>query len=271
MSQPKQFGVEYASIFQDASVVAAYPHRPPYPPQTFEMLGRLIDRTATPVRILDAGCGTGQMTSGLLAHADQIDAVDVSAAMIEAGRKMPYGADARINWSVGRIEEVALQPPYALIVAAASLHWMPWQATLPCFAQALSPHGYLALVEGRSPPGLWTDELTPILAHYSMNQDFQPYNMLTIAAELQQRGLFRQVGVMETHPVQFCQSVDAWLASIHASNGFSQDRMAPERAAAFDQHARAIMTKHCPAGVVEFPISARIIWGKPLAQANGER
>ena len=28
--QPKQFSYEYASIFQDASVVAAYPHRAPY-------------------------------------------------------------------------------------------------------------------------------------------------------------------------------------------------------------------------------------------------
>jgi len=271
MSQPRQFGVEYASIFQDASVVAAYPHRPPYPPQTFAMLAGLIDRSVSPARLLDAGCGTGQMTSGLLAHADQIDAVDVSVAMIEAGRAMAYGADTRINWIVGRMEEVALQPPYALIVAAASLHWMPWQATLPRFAQALSPHGYLALVEGRSPPGPWADELTLILAHYSMNQDFQPYNMGTIAAELQQRSLFRQVGVMETQPVRFRQSVDAWIASIHAGNGFSRDRMAPERAAAFDQHARTVMRKHCPTGVVDLPISARIIWGKPLTQANGER
>lgn len=95
--------------------------------------------------------------------------------------------------------------------------------------------------------------------------------MLTIAAELQERGLFRQVGVMETQPVRFRQSVDAWIESIHAGNGFSRDRMAPERAAEFDQYARNVMRKHCPAGAVEIPISARIIWGKPLAQANGER
>ncbi|MEZ4621426.1 MAG: hypothetical protein R2867_38820 [Caldilineaceae bacterium] len=65
-TQPKQFGTEYSSIFQDASVVAAYPHRAPYPPETFAKLAELIDPSVAPVRLLDAGCGTGQMTSGLL-------------------------------------------------------------------------------------------------------------------------------------------------------------------------------------------------------------
>src|SRR5215210_3453612 len=124
--QPKQFSYKYASIFQDASVVAAYPHRAPYPTETFEILAGLIDKQASPCRILDAGCGTGQMTSMLLPYADRIDAVDISAAMIQAGKQMPYGADPKINWIVGGLETVDLQPPYALIVTAVSLHWMPW-------------------------------------------------------------------------------------------------------------------------------------------------
>lgn len=57
--QPKQFSYEYASIFQDASVVAAYPA------EIFEILAALIDKTVSPCRLLDAGCGTGQMTVGL--------------------------------------------------------------------------------------------------------------------------------------------------------------------------------------------------------------
>ena len=41
LPQPIQFGVRYASIFQDASVVTAYPNRVPYPPETFDLLARL--------------------------------------------------------------------------------------------------------------------------------------------------------------------------------------------------------------------------------------
>lgn len=263
-TQPQQFSPKYASIFQDASVVAAYPYRPPYPPATFASLARLIDQTAKPCRILDAGCGTGQMSAGLLFYADNIDAVDISAAMIAAGQQMSYGADPKINWIVGGIEQVVLQPPYALIVAAASLHWMPWSVTLPRFARVLSANGYLALVENRIQPSPWDEESTPIVARYSMNQDFQPYNMLTVAQELQARGLFQQTGVQEIDATPFRQSVDEWGEAFHATNGFSRERMGAEKAAAFDQQMRQVIGKHCPMGEVAQWVGARIVYGKPL-------
>ena len=269
LPQPTQFGVRYASIFQDASVVTAYPNRVPYPPETFDLLARLIDKSVFPVRVLDAGCGAGQMTSGLLTHADQIDAIDISAAMIAAGQLMPYGADPRIRWVVGGIEEVALQSPYALIVAADSLHWMPWPVTLTRFAQALSPNGYLALVERRATVGDWRAELTPLLAQYSMNQEFQPYTMLTIADELAQRGLFKQVGVWETAPVDFAQPIAAWIEAIHSGNGFSRDRMDASLAAEFDRRVRTVAEAHCAHGQVEQQVHARIVFGKPLADHVG--
>ncbi|MCB0062917.1 MAG: class I SAM-dependent methyltransferase [Caldilineaceae bacterium] len=264
ITQPKQFSTDYSSIFQDDSVVAAYPNRPSYPPETFERLAGLVDRSVSPVRILDVGCGTGQMTSGLLPHAEQIDAVDISAAMIAAGKQMTYGADPRINWIIGGIEEVPLNPPYAVIVAAASLHWTPWAQTLPRFAQVLSGSGYLALVEQQSPPDPWADELRPLFAQYSMNRDFQPYNMGSVADELETHGLFRRVGVWETAPVIFRQPVAGWIEAIHARNGFSRRRMDPVKAAEFDRQVRTVISRHCPDGEVEQQTGVRIIFGKPL-------
>lgn len=262
--KPKQFSDQHASMFQDVSVVAAYQYRPPYPAETFEILAGLMDKTVSPRRVLDAGCGTGQIAGRLRPVVDQIDAVDISAAMIEAGKRMPYGSDPAINWIVGRLEQIELHPPYALIVAAASLHWMDWEVTLPRFARVLSPNGYLALVEECSPPSVWDNELTPLFAHYSTNQDFQSYNMLTVAAELQARGLFQQAGVMETQPVLFRQPVAAWVEAFHARNGFSRERMGDEKAAEFDQQLYDVIGKYCPTGQVEQLIAARVVFGKPL-------
>lgn len=264
LQQPKQFSYEYASIFQDASVVAAYPQRAPYPAETFEILAALINKTVSPCRLLDAGCGTGQMTVGLLPYADQIDAVDLSAAMIAAGQQMPYGSDPKINWITGGIETIALHPPYALIVAAASLHWMPWAVTLPRFARLLHPNGYLALVEIVLAPTSWGAESGPIVAHYSLNQDFQRYDMLSVAEELQSHGFFQSVGVQETPSMLFRQSVEAQVEAFHAGNGFSRERMGAESAAAFDQEIRQLLRKHYPSGEVEQGINARVIYGKPL-------
>jgi trans-aconitate methyltransferase len=264
MQQPKQFSYEYASIFQDASVVAAYPQRAPYPAETFEILAGLLDKTVSPCRILDAGCGTGQMTKGLLPYADSIDAVDISAAMIAAGQQMPYGADPKINWIVGGIETVDLHSPYALIVAAVSLHWMPWAVTLPRFARTLSPNGYLALVENPGLPSAWDEAIMPIIAEYSMNRDFQPYSMVTVAQELQTHGYFRQVGTQEAKPIRFRQSVDDWITALHATNGLSRQRMGEARADEFDEKIRTILLTYCPIGTVEQWIAARVVYGKPL-------
>jgi len=266
-AQPKQFSHEHAAMFQDTSVVTAYRHRPPYPPETFALLNTLLDRTNAPVRVLDAGCGTGQMSQGLLPYVDQIDAVDLSPAMIAAGRQMAYGTDPRIHWQVGRIEQVELHGPYALIVAAASLHWMPWATTLPRFAQLLGANGYLALVEEHTAAAPWAAALTPLIIKYSLNQDFQPYTMSSIAAELEQQGLFQQVGLLETQPVRFTQPLAAWIEAIHARNGFSPERMGAERAAAFDQQVAAVMHAYCPDQLVTQQLRARIVFGKPLSPA----
>ena len=245
-------------------MVAAYPQRAPYPAETFAILADLIDQTVSPCRILDAGCGTGQMTAGLLPYSDAIDAVDISAAMIAAGQQMPYGADPKIHWITGMIETVDLAPPYALIVAAASLHWMLWDVILPRFARILSPNGYLALVENPVLPSNWEAAITPILAAYSMNQDYQPYSMTKIAQELQAHGLFQQIGMREAEPVRVRRSVDNWITAIHATNGFSRERMGETRADEFDRAVRKVMHSHCPTGEVEQWIGGRVIYGKPL-------
>ena len=48
--KPKQFATQYASMFGDASVVAAYQYRPPYPAETFEFLSVSSTRTRKPGR-----------------------------------------------------------------------------------------------------------------------------------------------------------------------------------------------------------------------------
>jgi hypothetical protein len=122
----------------------------------------------------------------------------------------------------------------------------------------------LALVETREEPNEWDKAITPIRARFSMNQDFQPYNMLTIANELESRGLFERTGIVEAAPVLFRQSIDEWIESVHATNGFSRDRMGDALSAQVDQHLRAAIEPHCPTGDVVQWIGARVIFGKPI-------
>jgi SAM-dependent methyltransferase len=258
----KQFATQYASIFGDASVVHAYQYRPPYPPATFEILLSLIDADAAPRTVLDAGCGPGSIARALVQEVDRVDAVDIAARMIAAGKALPRGDDPKLCWIHSAIEHAPLQPPYALIVAAASLHWMHWETVMPRFHDILTPGGYLAVVDMVTEPALWSDVLGLINA-YSMNKDFVPYNMLTVTQELEARGLFKQVGIKTTAPVPFRQSVEAYVESFHARNGLSRDRMDAQAAREFDGQLRDLVSRHCPDGVVELQIRGRVIWGFP--------
>jgi len=262
-AKPRQWSTEHASIFKDKSVVQAYEYRPGYPLQLFEILAGLIDENDRPRTVLDAGCGTGFVARELVKYVDRVDAVDFSAAMIETGQTLPGGDEARLHWICGPIEEVPLKPPYALITAAASLHWLDWDIVLPRFHDMLTPNGYLAIVEHLIPEPPWRAELTPILSRYSLNQDFRPYGMSTVIEALEKRGLFQQVGTEETELVPFQQPVDHWVEAFHARNGFSRDRMEPQAVLECDQKLRDVIIKYCLDGIVDQEIGGRVIWGKP--------
>jgi hypothetical protein len=92
--------------------------------------------------------------------------------------------------------------------------------------------------------------------------------MLTVADDLQKRGLFRQAGIIATQPVPFRQPLDAWVESFHAHNGFSRERMGAETAAGFDQQVRQIIAQYCPTGEVEQLMRARVVFGKPLSTSH---
>jgi SAM-dependent methyltransferase len=258
----QQFATRYASIFGDASVVHAYQYRPPYPPETFTVLRRLIATDVIPCAVLDAGCGPGVIARELVQSVDRVDAVDVAGRMIAAGKALPGGDHPKLCWLQGTIEHTPLRPPYALIVAAASLHWMHWETVMARFHHLLHPGAHLAVVEAVTAPMPWSEALG-FINTYSMNKDFRPYNMLTITQELIERGLYEPKGSQLTAPVMFRQSVDDYVESFHARNGLSRDRMDTQAAHAFDRQLRELVSQYCPAGTVELQTQGRVIWGTP--------
>src|SRR5579859_4306534 len=94
--KPRHLGPAYAAQFADAAVAAAYPTRPPYPAEVFEVLeGLLAGETRA---VLDVGCGTGDLARPLAARVERVDAVDVSAAMLAVARQLPGGTRPGLRW-----------------------------------------------------------------------------------------------------------------------------------------------------------------------------
>ncbi len=260
LPKPTHLGPEYAAQFADPSVASAYRHRPPYPAAVFDILAELV--VDEPRSVLDVGCGRGEIARPLVTHVDLVDAVDPSAAMIAHGRDLPGGGHPALTWIQATAEEAPLRPPYALITAGASLHWMAWDVVMPRFSAALTPCGALAIVDVTVLPSPWDDDLAPIITAFSTNRDFRPYNLFD---ELTLRNLFRLGGERHTDPVSFSQPIDAFVESFHARNGFSRDRMDPAHAAAFHQEVRRLVRRHRPSGEVELGVVGVVVWGRPVA------
>ena len=140
ITRAPQFDGEHARRWRDLDAATSYQFRATYPPETFEILLGLIQDE--PPNVLDIGCGTGALARPLAPMVDSVEAVDFSPEMVAAGRSLPGGDEARIRWAVSRGEEYALRPPYALVVAGQSLHWMDTELLLPRFARALSSSAF---------------------------------------------------------------------------------------------------------------------------------
>src|SRR5690242_14466765 len=155
LPKPKHLAAEYGAQFQDAAIVAAYSHRPPYPPETFPLLAGLV--RDEPRAVLDIGCGTGDVARRLAPLVARLDAVDCSPATIAQGWTLPGGHHLHLRWIEGPAEAIPLHPPYALVTAAESIHWMAWDVLLPRLRDVLTPHGCLALLGRSEQPSPWTD------------------------------------------------------------------------------------------------------------------
>lgn len=109
---------ELAASFTDRAVADAYQHRPPYPGEVFDILERLISER--PRNVLDIGAGEGALARPMAARVDRVDAVDISAAMMDAGARQPGGRRPNLRWILGAAQTATLDGPYALVTAGAS-------------------------------------------------------------------------------------------------------------------------------------------------------
>jgi len=155
-------------------------------------------------RVLDLGCGTGQLAVPLAAHAGTVLAMDPNAGMLQATAKRAaetgrtdvetlQGSDEDLR--AGLIEEIA---PLDLTTMGRSFHWMDGRPTVDCLREHTRSGGGVAivhdpeLVTGGSEP--WTAAVYDALAGF-LEEPPERYDPETVEYEdpwdelLAERGL----------------------------------------------------------------------------------
>lgn len=89
-------------------------------------------------RVLDLGCGTGQLSAQIAAAGAEVVGIDLSAAMVEAARaQFP-----NLSFVGGDARDFSFSEPFDAVFSNAVLHWVePPEAALRCIAAGLRPGG----------------------------------------------------------------------------------------------------------------------------------
>jgi SAM-dependent methyltransferase len=249
---------ELGRAFEDADVVRNYRYRQPYPSETFDILEGLL---VEPRNVLDAGSGTGALTIGLARFAERVDAVDPSAAMLREARRVPGGDSERIRWTQGTAETAPLDPPYGLIAAGQSIHWMDPDVVMPRFRESLAPGAVLAIVNSESVYAAqkWRDELIALI------QEFSPIahhlEFVDLVRSLETSGHFTRQGERTAAAVPYERSLDDYLATLASTSSLSRVTLG-SRADDFERGVRAIFARHNLTSV-RAEVLAEVVWGRP--------
>jgi hypothetical protein len=188
--------------------------------------------------------------------------------VIEIGLDLPCGTASNVRWIIGKLEDVPLDPPDALVTAGESLHWMDWEIVLPRLADVLSPNGFVAIVgrDWEGPPAVRA-RIRPVLMHYSAVRVWQNVDLLS---ELQHRELFRLIGTRRFGPEPWQPAVEQYLECRHSQRSFARSAIGESAARAFDTELRQALTELCARGEIQcvsdrlqLGVETTIAWGRP--------
>ncbi len=131
----------YGAVFD--TVAAEYErHRPTYPDE-------LVDRAceagglAAGDRVLEIGCGTGQLTRSLVARGLRVTAVEPGQNLVALARRIGAG----VEFVNSRFEDAELADPFSAVFCASAFHWLDPDVSWGKVARSLAPGGVLSLIQ----------------------------------------------------------------------------------------------------------------------------
>lgn len=145
--------------------------RPPYPP-------RLIRRVAEAVavrdhhRVLDLGCGPGQLAIGFAYFAHEVVGLDPEPNMLTAATSAARGLTPNVSFRQGSSYDLSpALGSFRLVTMGRSFHWMDRAETLRRLDPLVEDRGAIALFQGSHadvPENAWVREWRDLIDRYAI-------------------------------------------------------------------------------------------------------
>jgi ubiquinone/menaquinone biosynthesis C-methylase UbiE len=123
-----------------------------YPPRLIDRLVALLP-LAPGDRVLDLGCGTGQLALAFARRGMDVLALDPEPQMLNVARVATAGEGLTIDFVQGTADDLATTSgPFALVTIGRAFHWMDRAAVLAKLDGLVTPRGGIALFHDAHPP-----------------------------------------------------------------------------------------------------------------------
>ena len=169
-------------------------------------------------RVLDLGCGTGQLTAQIASAGAEVVGIDKAASMIEQAR----ANYPNLRFEVADGSSFSFPEPFDAVFSNAAIHWMREPArVVACIAQALKPGGRFVAEfggKGNTAPLIEAVYAASAAAGYPARRDQSPWYFPSIgeySSLLEQHGLLVTFATLFDRPTPLeggRQGLRAWLA-----------------------------------------------------------
>ena len=197
--RPESTARRYGKVFD--AIAAEYDrHRPAYPDELVDQACQVAG-IGSGDRVLEVGCGSGQLTRSLVARGLRVTALEPGTSLIALARQNLEGA-GEVEFVNAQFEHASLPGErFAAVFCASAFHWVDPEVSWQKSADVLVPGGTLALVSyfGLSEPGTKRDQEAVLAAIAKVAPDiaadWPAYRDLdaTLAGTEQRRGNVSQV------------------------------------------------------------------------------
>jgi ubiquinone/menaquinone biosynthesis C-methylase UbiE len=142
---PESTARRYGKVFDE--IAAEYDRRrPTYPDEIIDQACR-VARIGSGDHVLEIGCGTGQLTRGLVARGLHVTALEPGKNLIALARQNLEGA-GEVEFANAQFEDALLpHAQFQAVFSASAFHWTDPRVSWQKAADVLVPGGTLALVQ----------------------------------------------------------------------------------------------------------------------------
>jgi SAM-dependent methyltransferase len=241
-------------------------YRPAYPAELFDFLAARLGWTRRH-RVLDVGCGTGQVCVPLAGYVGTVVAVDPLAGMLDHARAAATRAGVtNIEWrqaDSSRLAELGVEGASAAVFAA-SFHWTDRLAVARALDGLLADDGAIVVIAdglGHLEQPSWVHTIAGIRAHYLGPDRLAGSGTWTPPPR-------RHTEVLRDSPFSVVETVSwSWrreltvedVVGLQFSYSFSTPALLGGHAPAFAHDVRAALLAEHPDGRVVDPITVDVV------------